>query len=51
MTAFGEPNQPRMGDVPATVKIFNVPICYKNVMFLNEFPEGAHCAFGRVSIK
>src|ERR1700745_3058598 len=40
-----------MGNVPAAVKILNIPVCDRNLMPLNYFLERIEDSFRQVSIK
>jgi hypothetical protein len=39
-TSVGKPKQAGMGNVPSPVEIFDVSICHKNLMSLDQPPEG-----------
>jgi hypothetical protein len=49
--SLGKPKQPGMGNIPASVEVFNVSACDKNLMLLNQLPEGNQDWLGQVSVK
>jgi hypothetical protein len=51
MASLGEPNQPRMGNVPASVEVFDIPTRQRNFVPLNQLLKGTQDWFGQVSVK
>ena len=50
-TSFGEAKKPGMGNVPAAIEILNIPVCERDLMFLDQFFEGTQDGFRQVSVK
>jgi hypothetical protein len=48
---LGESKQAGMGNVPSPVEIFDVSICHKSLMSLDQPPEGKQNRFRQVSVK
>jgi hypothetical protein len=46
-----EPKQSRMGNVPAPVEVFDISASHRNLMPLDQLPEGTQNRLGQVSVK
>jgi hypothetical protein len=50
-TPLGKPEKPGVGNIPAPVEVFNIPVGDRNLMLLNQFPERPQDSSGQVSVK